>query len=259
MREVFTAEALRKGRGFGDPSAVPVFIIGMPRSGTTLVEQILATHPKVYGAGELDDFQAAVASLRGLNRARTGLGVEELRWISTRYLERVRAIAPAAERITDKMPANFRYVGLIHLVLPNARIIHIRRDPIDTCLSCFSILFAHDHFFTYDLVELGRYYRAYATLMEHWREVLPLEQEQMLEVQYEELVVNFEALARRIVAHCGLEWDDACLEFHKTQRPIWTASVDQVRRTIYRSSIGRWRPHEGMLRPLSEALEEVSR
>jgi len=255
MREIFTADALRKGRSFGDPSVVPVFIIGMPRSGTTLVEQILATHPKVYGAGELDDFQTAVvASLRGLNRARTGLGVEEFRWISTRYLECVRAIAPAAERIVDKMPANFQYVGLIHLALPNARIIHIPRDPIDTCLSCFSILFAHDQFFTYDLAELGRYYRAYATLM-HWREVLPLEQ--MLEVRYEELVTNFAPLARRIVAHCGLEWDDACLEFHQTQRPIWTASVDQVRRTIYRSSVGRWRPHEGMLRPLSEALEEV--
>jgi tetratricopeptide (TPR) repeat protein len=257
IREVFTAEALRKGRGSGNPSAVPVFIIGMPRSGSTLVEQILATHPKVYGAGELDDFQAAVASLRGLNRARTGLGVKELRWIGTRYLERVVAMVPAAKRITDKMPANFRYVGLIHLALPNARIIHIRRDPIDTCLSCFSILFAHDQFFTYDLAELGRYYRAYATLMEHWREVLPLGQ--MLEVQYEELVTNFEPLARRIVAHCGLEWDDACLEFHKTQRPIWTASVDQVRRKIYLSSVGRWRPHDGLLRPLSEALEEVSR
>jgi hypothetical protein len=253
MRELFTAEAMRKGRGFGDPSTVPVFIIGMPRSGTTLVEQILASHPKVYGAGELDNFEAAVANLRGSGGARSGLGGEELRWISTRYLERVRATAPAAERITDKMPANFRYVGLIHLALPNARIIHIRRDPIDTCLSCFSILFAHGQFFTYDLAELGRYYRAYAALMEHWREVLPLEQ--MLEVQYEELVANFEPLARRIVAYCGLDWEDACLEFHKTQRPIWTASVVQVRQRIYRSSVGRWRPHEGMLRPLSEALE----
>jgi tetratricopeptide (TPR) repeat protein len=251
MRDVFTAKALRKARGFGDPSPVPIFIIGMPRSGTTLVEQILATHPKVYGAGELNDFQAAVASL--LNRARTGLGAEELGWISTRYLERVRAIAPAAERITDKMPANFRYVGLIHLVLPNARIIHIRRDPIDTCLSCFSILFAHDQLFTYDLAELGRYYRAYAMLMEHWREVLPLEQ--ILEIQYEELVVNFEGLARRIVAHCGLEWDDACLDFHNTQRPIWTASMVQVRQPIYPSSVGRWRPHEAILRTLRQALE----
>ena len=256
IQQLFTAEAMRKGRGFGDPSTVPVFIIGMPRSGTTLVEQILASHPKIYGAGELNDFQVAVAlaSLRGSDGSRPGLGAEELRQIGARYLERVRATAPAAERITDKMPANFRYAGLIYLALPNARIIHTRRDPLDTCLSCFSILFLPDlQPFAYDLTELGRYYRAYATLMEHWREVLPLEQ--MLEVQYEELVANFEPLARRIVAYCGLEWDDACLEFHKTQRLVWTASAVQVREPIYRSSIGRWRPYEGMLRPLIKALE----
>jgi len=254
IRQLFTAEAMRKARGFGDPSTVPVFIIGMPRSGTTLVEQILASHPKIYGAGELSDFRAALASLRGSDGSRPGLRAEELRQIGARYLERVRATAPAAERITDKMPANFRYAGLIHLAFPNARIIHTRRDPLDTCLSCFSILFAHNlQPFTYDLTEFGRYYRAYATLMEHWREVLPLEQ--MLEVQYEELVANFEPLARRIVAYCGLEWDDACLEFYKTQRPVSTASAVQVREPIYRSSIGRWRPYEGMLRPLIKALE----
>jgi tetratricopeptide (TPR) repeat protein len=251
--ELFTAEAMRKGRGFGDPSTVPIFIIGMPRSGATLVEQILASHPKVYGAGELTDFEVVVASLRGSHGGRPGLVAEELRQISARYLERVRVTAPAAERITDKMPANFRHAGLIYLVLPNARIIHTRRDPIDTCLSCFSILFAYNQSFTYDLAELGRYYRAYAALMEHWREVLPLEQ--MLEVQYEELVANFEPVARRIVAYCGLEWDDACLEFNKTRRPVWTASAVQVREPIYRSSIGRWRPYEGMLWSLIKALE----
>jgi tetratricopeptide (TPR) repeat protein len=254
MRQLFTAEAMRKGRGFGDRSTVPVFIIGMPRSGTTLVEQILASHPKIYGAGELDDFQIVLANLRGSVRSRGGFGAEDLRQIGARYLERVRAIAPAAERITDKMPGNYLYAGLIHLALPNARIIHIRRDPLDTCLSCFSLLFTRNLLpFTYDLTELGRYYRAYATLMEHWREVLPLEQ--MLEVHYEELVANFEPLVRRIVAYCGLEWDDACLEFNKTQRPVRTASVVQVREPIYRSSIRRWRPYEGMLRPLIKALE----
>jgi tetratricopeptide (TPR) repeat protein len=254
MRALFTAEVMRKARSFGDPSTVPVFIIGMPRSGTTLVEQILAAHPMVYGAGELNDFEAAVASLRGSIAARSGLGREELHQIGIRYLQRVRTIAPVVERITDKMPGNFRYVGLIHLALPNARIIHVRRDPLDTCLSCFSILFAHNYQpFSYDLAELGRYYRAYTALMEHWREVLPLEH--VLEVQYEELVVNFEPLARRIVAYCGLEWDAACLEFHKTKRLVWTASAIQVRQPIYRSSIGRWRAYEDMLRPLSEALE----
>jgi tetratricopeptide (TPR) repeat protein len=253
MRELFTAEAMRKGRGLGHPSSVPVFIIGMPRSGTTLVEQILASHPKVYGAGELNDLEATMASLRGLDGARPGLGGEELHRIGARYLKRIRAIAPAAERITDKMPANFRYAGLIHLALPKARIIHTRRDPIDTCLSCFSILFTHNQPFTYHLTELGRYYRAYAALMEHWREVLPLNT--MLEVQYEELVDNFELLARRIVSHCSLEWNNACLEFYKTRRPVWTASAVQVRQPIYNSSVGRWRLHQGMLQPLIEALE----
>jgi hypothetical protein len=177
-----------------------------------------------------------------------------LHQIGIRYLQRVRTIAPAAERIIDKTLANFRYVGLIHLALPNARIIHVRRDPLDTCISCFSILFMHNHLpFSYNLAELGRYYRVYTAMMEHWRRVLMLGQ--MLEVQYEELVVNFEPLARRIVAYCGLEWDAACLEFHKTKRPVWTASAIQVRQPIYRSSIGRWRAYEGMLRPLSEALE----
>jgi tetratricopeptide (TPR) repeat protein len=254
MRALFTVEVMRKARGFGDPSTVPVFIIGMPRSGTTLVEQILAAHPMVYGAGELNDFEAVVASLRGLIAARSGLGREELHQIGIRYLQRIRTLAPVAERITDKMPGNFRYVGLIHLALPNARIIHIRRHPLDTCISCFSILFMHNYQpFSYDLAELSRYYRAYAALMQHWREVLPFEQ--MLEVQYEELVINFESLVRRIVAYCGLEWDAACLEFHKTKRPVWTASAIQVRQPIHRSSIGRWKAYEDMLRPLSEVLE----
>ena len=253
-RALFTAEVMRKARGCGDPSRVPVFIVGMPRSGTTLVEQILAAHPMVYGAGELNDFEAVVASLRGSIAARSGLGREELHQIGIRYLQRLRATAPSAERIIDKTLENFRYVGLIHLALPNARIVHVRRDPLDTCISCFSLLFMHNYQpFSYDLAELGRYYRAYAALMEYWREVLP--SEQMLEVQYEELVVNFEPLARRIVAYCGLEWDAACLEFHKTKRPVWTASVIQVRQAIYRSSIGRWKAYEDMLRPLSEALE----
>jgi tetratricopeptide (TPR) repeat protein len=253
-RALFTAEVMRKARGCGDPSRVPVFIVGMPRSGTTLVEQILAAHPMVYGAGELSDFEAVLAGLRGSIAARSGLGREELHQIGIRYLQRLRATAPSAERIIDKRLENFRYVGLIHLALPNARIVHVRRDPLDTCISCFSILFMHNYQpFSYDLAELGRYYRANAALMEHWREVLP--SEQMLEVQYEELVVNFEPLARRIVAYCGLEWDAACLEFHKTKRPVWTASVIQVRQPIYRSSIGRWKAYEDMLRPLSEALE----
>jgi hypothetical protein len=162
-------------------------------------------------------------------------------------------LAPVEPRITDKMPANFRFVGLIHLALPGARIIHARRDPLATCLSCFEQLFVKDHqSFSYDLAELGRYYRAYQSLMAHWCNVLPAGV--MLEVQYEDLVRDPEPEARRIVEFCGLDWDPRCLAFHQTDRPIHTASVAQVREPIYRSSLGRWQPVRHMLGPLLEGL-----
>jgi len=161
------------------------------------------------------------------------LNGENLRGLGTTYLTGLTAAAPAADKIVDKMPANFRFLGLIHLALPNARIIHTCRDPIDTCLSCFSKLFTDEQPFTYDLSELARYYRAYQKLMEHWRRVLP--PGVMLDVKYEELVTDFEEQTRRIVTHCGLEWDDRCLSFYETRRPVKTASVVQVRQPIYRS------------------------
>ena len=180
------------------------------------------------------------------------LNGENLRGLGTTYLTGLTAAAPAADKIVDKMPANFRFLGLIHLALPNARIIHTCRDPIDTCLSCFSKLFTDEQPFTYDLSELARYYRAYQKLMEHWRRVLP--PGVMLDVKYEELVTDFEEQTRRIVTHCGLEWDDRCLSFYETRRPVKTASVVRVRQPIYRSSVGRWRPDGDLLRPLLEAL-----
>jgi hypothetical protein len=150
------------------------------------------------------------------------------------------------------MPGNFLAVGLIHLALPNARIIHVRRDPVDTCFSCFATLFAVEHPYSYDLGELGHYYRAYATLMEHWRGLIP--EDVMIDVQYETLVGNFECEARRIVAHCGLAWNEVCLEFYRARRPVLTASMVQVRRPLYDSSIGRSRPYRDMLGPLLAAL-----
>ena len=259
IRAVFTPELMRAKAGQGDPSRAPVFIFGMPRSGTTLVEQIVASHPSVYGAGELTDLIDVVADLGGPGgvfadfpetvRAMSGAQLSD---VGARYLDRITAMAPAVARITDKMPANFRFAGLIHLALPNARIIHTRRDPVDTCLSCFSILFGGDQPHTYDLGELGRYYRAYAALMEHWRRVLP--PGVMLEAQYEEVVADLDRQARRIVEHCGLHWDDGCLAFHRTQRPVRTASMVQVRQPIYQSSIGRWRLYKDRLGPLFEAL-----
>jgi Sulfotransferase family len=247
--------------GLGNASERPLFILGMMRSGSTLVEQILASHPDVFAAGERPYFNEAYKAVRReisspahypeTIQLFTG---EQLRQVGDRYLARLNGAArgsPAA-RITDKMPGNFSAIGLIHLALPNARIIHTIRDPIDTCLSCFSKLFSDDQPFTYDLSELGRYYRAYQNLMAHWHDVLP--EGVLLDVRYEELVDDFEPQARRIVAYCGLEWDDRCLSFHDTDRPIKTASQAQVRRPVYRSSVGRWRPAPEILRPLLEGL-----
>jgi hypothetical protein len=150
------------------------------------------------------------------------------------------------------MATNFFYLGLAHLMLPEARIIQVRRDPLDTCVSCFSKLFAGEQPYAYDLAELGGYYRAYEALMEHWRRVLP--EGVVLEVQYEELVADFEPQARRLLAYCGLEWDDRCLAFHETQRSVRTASATQVRQPIYGTSVGRWRPYREMLQPLLREL-----
>ena len=259
IRAVFTAELIDDKRGLGDQSRVPIFIVGMPRSGTTLIEQILASHPSVFGAGELDAFDHLAARIGAPDRREfpetvATISGAMLRALGGEFLQMIRQTAPAAERITDKTPTNFRYVGLLHLILPNARIIHVRRDSRDTAFSCFSILFEEDHLpFAYDLVELGRYIRGYQALMEHWRQVLL--PGVMLEVQYEEIVDDLAEQARRIVAHCGLQWDDACLQFHRTKRVVRTASAAQVRRPIYRSSIGRWRAYEDLLQPLLRELE----
>ena len=249
---VFGPALMRTMRGQGDRSSVPIFIIGMPRSGTTLVEQILASHPQVFGAGERPDFDEAAAALGAFPDAIPTLAEADIRELGARYLAGLQALAPAAARITDKMPSNFLFAGLIHLALPNARLIHIRRDPLDTCFSCFSTLFTTEQGYTYDLGELGRYYRAYEALMAHWRAVLP--EGAMIEVQYEAVVGDVDGQARRLVAQCGLEWDDACLAFHKTQRPVRTASAAQVRQPIYATSIGRWRPYKAMLGPLIHLL-----
>ena len=258
IREAFPARLLHDKRNVGDPSPVPVFVIGMPRSGTTLVEQILASHPQVFGAGELDEIDNRVAQLRSDDvevrypEVVSSTTNPRLRQFGMSYVSAISTLAPTAKRIVDKMPKNFLFAGLIHLTLPNARIIHVHRDPLDTCFSCFSKLFAGGQRYSYDLGELGRFYRAYESLMEHWRKVLPTGV--MLEVQYEQLITDVEGEARRMIAHCGLEWNDTCLSFHATRRPVRTSSAVQVRQPIYRSSIGRWRPYARVLGPLIEAL-----
>jgi hypothetical protein len=254
IAETFTPDLMQRLSGGGNPSTQPIFIIGMPRSGTTLVEQMLAAHPAVQAGGERQDFAMALAaSVPGAYPQNLAAATPaQLTALGAAYVSRLTAAPPTAERFTDKLPSNFIFAGLIHLALPNARIIHTRRDPLDTCLSCFSILFGGEQRFAYDLGELGRYYRAYETLMAHWRSVLPAGV--MIEIEYEDVVADTEHAARAIVAHCGLPWDDACLQFHEVERPVLTASAAQVRQPVYRNSVGRWRAYEEELGPLIEAL-----
>jgi tetratricopeptide (TPR) repeat protein len=258
IRATFSPALMRAKSRAGHPSQLPIFIVGMPRSGTTLIEQILASHSKVFGAGEREELSAALPDLKTTRSAAvfpevvSELSGQALHAFGSRYLERITALAPTAERIVDKMPSNFGLLGLIHLALPHARIIHARRDPVDTCVSCFSILFVGHQPYTYDLGELGRYYRTYSRLMEHWRAALP--PGLVLEVQYEDVVADLEGQARRIVAHCGLPWEEACLGFHRSQRPVQTASSVQVRQPLYASSVGRWRHYADELEPLLQEL-----
>jgi tetratricopeptide (TPR) repeat protein len=258
IQNVFTSQLLRDKARLGALSDLPVFIFGMPRSGTTLIEQILASHPKVFGGGESRELANQVERIRHPEDPSypdlvPTMSAEELRRLGASYIEAVRGKSVQAARITDKMPGNFAFAGLIHLALPKARMIHARRDLRDVAFSCFSLHFGAGHQYTYDLAELGRHCCAYAQLMQHWQTVLP--EGAILEVRYEELVADLEHQARRIVTHCGLEWDDACLSFYETERSVHTASAAQVRRPIYQSSIGRWRPHEARLQPLFEELE----
>jgi len=257
--ELFTSDFMRPREGLGEPAAVPVFIIGMPRSGTTLVEQILASHPEIFGAGELQLFEQAIEAVgdtlparRPLPEAAAAFSAEHFRAVGVRYLDELVPRAPAAARITDKMPANFLFAGLIHLALPNATIIHVVRDPIDTCVSCFSVHFTRGQAHSYDLAELGRYYRHYRALMAHWHRVLP--RGRILDVHYEELVGGLEGVARRMIAHCGLPWDARCLDFHRSERPVRTASATQVRQPVHQGAVGRWRRYERFLAPLLAAL-----
>jgi hypothetical protein len=168
------------------------------------------------------------------------------------YVEQVASQAPHRQRIVDKMPANFLYAGLIHLMLPNARIIDCRRDPVDTCLSCYTKLFAGEQKFAYDLRELGQFYRGYDSLMAHWRRLLP--NDRLMEIRYEDVVDDLEGEARRMIAFLGLDWDDSCLAFHRTSRQIRTASLHQVRQPINRARVGRWKAYAGHLGPLLDSL-----
>lgn len=253
----FTPAYFERVKGFGLDSDRPIFIVGMPRSGTTLVEQMLASHPRVFGAGEVMHVPRAVAGLAarlGGAAAYPGcmgrISAEAVRAEAQRYLDRVAEFAGEADRVTDKLPENFFHLGTIATLFPKARVIHCVRDALDVCLSCYQQNFAESSF-TLRLDDLAAYHRQYERLMAHWRAALPLP---MLDVRYEELVAEPQRLTREMVAFCGLDWDDRCLSSHETRRAVDTASQFQVRRPVYTDSVGRWRRYAKHLGPLMEAL-----
>ena len=237
----------------------PVFVVGMPRSGTSLAEQILASHPSVFGAGELTGIHEIVNSLYTIPGADVGypqclatVASKKLDALAKRYLERLSDISPDALRVVDKMPTNFMHLGLISLLFPKAHIIHMVRDPLDTCLSIYFQKFGATLPYTTDLTHVGVYYRAYKNLMDYWKENLDIS---ILEIQYEELVSEVEKTSKDMVEFCGLDWDARCLSFHKTKRDVNTPSYGQVRQPIYTKSVGRWKHYEPYLDPLKKALE----
>jgi len=254
---IFTPDFLARWRDIGHPSELPVFVVGMPRSGTTLTEQIIAAHPQAGGAGELTRLVRFAERLGyrkspdkfGENLA--ALGRKGVLDLAENFLGLLKFHAPGAIRIVDKLPHNFEMLGFIALLFPKARIIHCRRNPADTCWSCFQNRLNAAHAYSKDLETLGLYYREYARLTEHWRKVLPAP---FYESRYEELTADPEASVRRLLDFLGLPWDPACLEFHKAETTVMTISHRQVRQPVYRTSVERWRRYEKELTPLISAL-----
>ncbi|MCB9989686.1 MAG: tetratricopeptide repeat protein [Rhodospirillales bacterium] len=246
IKDAYTPETLKKFEGKGYDSDIPVFIVGMPRSGTTLTEQIISSHPDVFGAGELPTLGQTEAHLGGLtteNAAQKG----------QLYVDEIKKLDPSGKalRITDKMPGNFSKIGLIACILPHAKIIHCRRDPIDNCLSCYKQNFARGQYWSYNLEELAEQHLLYQDIMDHWRKVLP---GRFLEIDYEETVGNFEEQARKLIDFVDLPWNDACLEPHKQKRAVLTASKTQVVKPIYKTSVKAWQRYEDELQPLIQGL-----
>ncbi|HEX4241086.1 MAG TPA: sulfotransferase [Steroidobacteraceae bacterium] len=260
---VCTREFLAGRAGWGAPAADPIFIVGLPRAGSTLIEQILASHSMVEGTQELADVQRIVHELQGrdpdLDDPRypgvlADLGAGDLLRLGQRYLADTRIYRTDKPRFVDKMPNNFRHIGLIHLILPNARIIDARRDPMACCFSNLKQLFANGQEFTYGIPDIARYYRTYLELMGHWDRVLP---GRILRVHHEDVVADLEGSVRRMLEFCGLPFEPSCIEFHKTERSIRTASSEQVRRPIYREGLDQWKHFERWLGPLKDALGDV--
>ncbi|HEX5787094.1 MAG TPA: sulfotransferase [Woeseiaceae bacterium] len=262
IRSVLNREFLREREGHGDPAPDPIFIVGLPRSGSTLVEQILATHSKVEGTSELPILSRIVGSIGRYRpdnvaypEALKELRSKDWRAYGQQFLEECRRHRYTDKPFfTDKLPNNFPHVGFIHLILPNAKIINARRHPLDSCLGAYKQLFGHGQHFTYDMFELSEYYKLYDAMMRHWHDVLP---GKVLDVHYEETVTDLESQVRRILEHCGLEFEERCLRYHETERAVKTASSEQVRQPIYTSSLGKWRRYEAHLGAWLAEFEEI--
>ena len=261
--EVCTPAFFAERAGWGAPDRDPIFILGLPRSGSTLIEQILASHSQVEGTQELADVQAMVLEMQGrdadLDNPRypavlADMTPEDFATLGARYLADTRVYRAGGAFFTDKMPNNFRHIGLIHLMLPNARIIDARREPMACCFSNLKQLFAQGQEFTYSVEDIARYYRTYIDLMRHWDRVLP---GRVLRVQHEDVVDDLEGSVRRIVDHCGLAFEPACIDFHQTRRSVRTPSSEQVRQPIFRDGLEQWKHYESSLEPLKDALGEA--
>jgi tetratricopeptide (TPR) repeat protein len=261
--EICTSELFARHRGSGAQAPDPIFIVGLPRSGSTLIEQILASHSRVEGTHELVDITRMVVELQGrdwqLENPRypgvlAQMSAADLRRLGEKYLHDTRSYRSGKAHFIDKMPNNFRHIGLIHLILPNAKIIDARREPMACCFGNLKQLFAHGQEFAYAIEDIARYYRTYLELMRHWDAVLPA---RVLRVQYEEVVADLEGNVRRLLDYCGLAFEPSCVEFYKTDRSVRTASSEQVRQPIYREALEQWRHYEPWLGPLREALGDA--
>jgi hypothetical protein len=259
--EVFSEEFIGQNQGHGISDASPILIVGLPRSGSTLIEQILASHSQVEGTHELSDLPRIVATLNKKTRQGTGFpefvkgfGMQAWAGIGDQYLQSTLKYRSGLPYFIDKNPNNFIYAGLLHLALPNARIINAQRHPLDSCFGSYKQLFASGQPFSYDLTELGEYYVLYQSLMKHWQDVLP---GKVLDVNYEEVVADLDTQVRRILDYCELPFEAACLNFHETDRAVKTASSEQVRQPIYASSVNLWQHYERHLDELIEILEPL--